>query len=1124
MKVTAPDGHCLLNSVVTSLKHQLPNLHKHLSLKDLVDKIYSEARTNVDLYNITTYGSTELFLKQLDSYLYQRCYNSEVCDVIPIIISKVLHVHLMIVEKRNNNLNCHQIGDNANQDICIIYKENDHYNSIIPCKMNNQLHEVITENKQGNYIKTKTKKKCNCYKDDNISMCLCKMKTKFMKHNGLNIAQMNCRSMVPKFEEISHIVVSTNIDVLCLTETWLDESVFDSDILIDGFTLFRKDRCERSGGGVAIYIKNDINFVDRSINEKGMLEAIFIEIVTNSNNPNILLSCIYRPPNAKPEIFDNIIDYIECLFSEGKEIVLLGDLNINYKFDETLHENPIHLIENLFGLKQIIEQPTRVTKTSCTLIDVILTSCPQKHVYSGVQDISLSDHNITYTILDISHKKREHREVRYRNYTKFNYEDCKKDFNKLFYNINTNFDAVLKTELNNTKIDECWTLFKNEFLKLSNQYAPFTVRRMKNRTNPWMTPEILKLIYKREYFHKKALNSKDDIRKNEFWLAYKKQRNLVTKTIKEAKLEFYNNATKSCYNNPKKLWSYIRKAVPKQTNNIINDINAEQFNEYFSTIGLKVASVSDTHSKTFDCRLQESIYQFNFMKVSNESVYKILQKLPSESNNDILGFDSKLLTLYGDIICPSLTTLINASLQIGYVPQDWKIARVTPAYKGKGEFNNETNYRPLSVIAHIAKIVESCVQKQLIDFLYKHRFISQDQFAYLKNHSTTFCLHRLIDDVLENMNNKEITGMCFLDIRKCFDTINHKILLIKLAKYGIKEYELKWFESYLSNRSQVVLHNGSPSGKRFINIGVPQGTILGPILFLLYVNDLSNVITKAQINIFADDVVIYSSHNNVDVLKCNLQNTINDVFSWYNEHKLSLSVEKCTTMVIQNRQSSLPIELNLKLGDTPLKQVRSMKYLGTIIDDELKWSQNLNAIAKKININNARIRRAQSTLPLNIRLKIHEALNVPILDYASTVWGNFSSKVVNFISRLEHMSARAISGNYDFYNTRGTTLMTDLNMKPFDYRHKYHKSLLMFKAINGLVPDFLSNYIVFKYEVSHMNLRSFENMELYKPKPSCEKFKKSLMYSGPDTWNSLPLCLKRSSSVHTFKKMYKCIM
>ena len=234
---------------------------------------------------------------------------------------------------------------------------------------------------------------------------------------------------------------------------------------------------------------------------------------------------------------------------------------------------------------------------------------------------------------------------------------------------------------------------------------------------------------------------------------------------------------------------------------------------------------------------------------------------------------------------------------------------------------------------------------KFISYLIDHNFITIDQFAYLKNHSTQTCLHRLIDDILENINADEITGLCFLDIKKCFDSIDHNILLTKLQRYGIKGNELSWFRSYLHNRSQIVINNGKKSDKCFVNIGVPQGTILGPVLFLLYVNDLSNSVINANINIYADDVVIYCSSESLPDLSINLQNNINSVYDWYTNNKLILSVDKCSTMVISNKISSTIENFTLYLGTTPLSHVHEMKYLGLTIDDHLKWNSHKAAVS-----------------------------------------------------------------------------------------------------------------------------------------------------------------------------------
>ena len=234
---------------------------------------------------------------------------------------------------------------------------------------------------------------------------------------------------------------------------------------------------------------------------------------------------------------------------------------------------------------------------------------------------------------------------------------------------------------------------------------------------------------------------------------------------------------------------------------------------------------------------------------------------------------------------------------------------------------------------------------QLTGYLSKYEFVSIDQSAYIKQHSTQTSLHRLIDNILENMDNREITGMCLLDIRKCFDTINNEILLRKLHKYGIRNCELKWFESYLSNRNQIVCYEGKTSNTHTFTIGVPQGTVLGPILFLLNVNDLSNVVKDASINVYADDVVIFASHANIDMVRTNLQAAINEVAKWYSTNLLQLSAEKCVSMAIHHTR------------------------LGQIPDLLINLNARTMSVSRKLATHNANLRRIRKFVPQNILIQ-----------------------------------------------------------------------------------------------------------------------------------------------------------
>ena len=311
--------------------------------------------------------------------------------------------------------------------------------------------------------------------------------------------------------------------------------------------------------------------------------------------------------------------------------------------------------------------------------------------------------------------------------------------------------------------------------------------------------------------------------------------------------------------------------------------------------------------------------------------------------------DCKLLRLASSIISEDLSNLINMSIECDTVPQDWKIARVTPIYKGNGSKEDPSNYRPISVVCHIAKVFEKVIACQFINYLTKHNLINEYQSAYLKGCSTQTSLHRVIDDIYESMDEGEITAACFIDITKCFDSIDHKLLLEKLEKHGIRK-NLGWFRSYLTHRQQRVINNGKLSELREVNAGVPQGSVLGPFLFILFANDIGNFIERGQINCYADDAVIYTSAKNIKEAEKQLQICINAVEEWYTENKLKVNVMKTEVMVLGTQQKIAGITEDnfcIKFGKTKLKVVKEYKYLGLQLDQSLTWNNHCERTAKK---------------------------------------------------------------------------------------------------------------------------------------------------------------------------------
>ena len=793
---------------------------------------------------------------------------------------------------------------------------------------------------------------------------------------------------------------------------------------------------------------------------------------------------------------------------DDKELIILGDLNVDYSADS---DTPIHALECLFSLHQLINKPTRVTTSSATCIDLILSTIPESHSISDVGYLSLSDHYMIFTCVDCNAFRSGHKTVRFRDFSKFNHDD--------FINDLCNCDVISKpdTMLNTMSIEDIWMRWITEFIKICNKHAPIKCVRVKNRLNPWMSKDITDAMYKRDYLKRKANNDET------LFQMYREQRNTVTKEIRKAKSEYFATVSHKYRNNPKKLWIELNKATGnmKYLNNAQNDLSPDNFNDFFVQVGQKI---SDSFNKeTLNWKNPECIYKFKFSEVLEDDVLKLLKQLPCDSNIDILDVDCKLLNIASPYISKTLTAIFNLSLKTGFVLDDWKYARVTPIYKGKGDKEVLSNYRPISVVSHLAKIVEKLVQNQFIAYLLSHNFITIEQSAFLSNHSTVTCLHRVVDDWHEALNEREIVAVCFLDISKCFDAISHELLLLKLKYHGVQENELEWFKSYLTGRKQMVTINGNLSKPKNVTIGIPQGGVLGPVLFLLFINDITQNVNKGTCNIFADDVAIYCNGSDVSEVELKLQLCINEIDEWYNNNRLKINADKTNVILISSHAKHVRKELNVNLRGTKLKQVDSVRYLGLIIDSKLRWDNHVKHLCKTLSYNVASLRRLSNTLNTTLLNTLYKSTIQPCIDYACSVWGNCSLKNRDLIRRIQKRAARIVSKQYGSRDVSVSALFKDLKWQSFETRRDYFLNMLMYRCIHGTAPIRLCNEIEMYFDRHGLNTRNANSLNVVLPKPNTERFKQSFRYSGPNTWNSLHSDLQNALTLHSFKKSYKLI-
>ena len=407
-------------------------------------------------------------------------------------------------------------------------------------------------------------------------------------------------------------------------------------------------------------------------------------------------------------------------------------------------------------------------------------------------------------------------------------------------------------------------------------------------------------------------------------------------------------------------------------------------------------------------------------------------------------------------------------------------------------------------------------------YLETHQFISPDQSAFLKHHSTVTALHKVTDNLLNNIDEGLITCVCFFDIAKCFDSLDHSILLSKLDKYGIRNNTLLWFKSYLSDRTQATFVHNSLSPFLPISTGVPQGSILGPTLFLLFINDLPKYVKCC--NLYADDCMVGCSGNTVPDILVNLQSEVNKLSNWFKANKLSVSLTKSCSMLIgcqQRLKEYVGLDtLGITLNNSPLCNKSSYTYLGLELDSTLSWDNAAANVQKKLSSRLAMLQRLSNSMPNVCLRNMYFAFIQPHIGYCLSVYGHTSKSNLNKIQRFQNHAARIVSHNYD-YNISGDVIVTNLGWQNVSQRRDFLTSILLCKCMNGLAPDYLCDSFISVNDVHNRVTRQSVDNVLYIPTARTSYMQKSFQYYGASIWNNIPSFIRNANSLTHFKILYK---
>ena len=775
------------------------------------------------------------------------------------------------------------------------------------------------------------------------------------KKRGLHFVHLNARSILPKMEELDILAHSTNATIIAVTETWLDNTICDNEVCIPDYSIQRKDR-NREGGGVCIFIRNNINFNRRSDIDKDDLEFLAIDIMMPKSKP-ILLGVGYRPP--RDNMFYAKLEEVlsSCTNFVKQECYILGDFNTDVLAERNALKNDFENFLRIFDLKQVITEPTRITDTSETAIDLICTSDVENISQSGVLPCKLSDHNVifcTRKLMKCQFKGHNNVELR-----------IMKCYDKVvFVDKLRSLDWAKVTSVKN--VNDSWKIFHEMFLQILDRVAPVKNIRLKQRTEQWFTGDILRSISVRD----KAWKQYREQKTSDNFTEYKRLRNMTDALIKKAKKDFVKIKIKENTSCPKKLWKTLKNlGIPTKVNEASSNIGlknedddvcfdsdfvANKFNRYFCNIAEKLVDKLPLRTYRED-RVQDYYKEkgiernsFKFNVVEQLEVENMLRSLDISKSAGEDKISGKFLRDAAEVISSPLTYIMNLSLKSATVPDDFKLARVLPIYKN-GNRNYEGNYRPVSILPVASKVLEKIVYNQMHKYLEQNNLIYAFQSGFRSAHSTDTALTFLADKLRANMDEGLYTGMVLIDLQKAFDTVDYTILTTKLNAIGIYDSAGSWFKSYLTGRKQVVKINGRLSTAGNITCGVPQGSILGPLLFNIYVNDMITSV-NCDLFLYADDSTLLVSGKNPAVIQNTLSIELNAIRGWLEENKLSIHLGKTESILIASKiRLARTDSLKISCGSVDIESKSKITYLGLTFDNDMSFSSMGNSVIKKVN-------------------------------------------------------------------------------------------------------------------------------------------------------------------------------